>query len=89
MPEDGQAAFKKKMKNKVGQAPCPYFTIQEAYEEAPLYAEFAKIICIGVGSMVIDPKDPTDDGKTDATTIHVKAYVGDEADILQASGCLL
>jgi len=84
MPEDGQVAFKKKMKNKVGQAPCPYFTIQEAYEEAPLYAEFARIICVGTGSMVIDPNDPADDGKTDATTIHVKAYAGEEYDILRA-----
>lgn len=83
MPEDGQAAFKKKMKNKVGVHPCPYFTIKEAYEEAPLYAEFSKIICVGIGSTIIDPKHPDNDGKVDATTIHAKALVGEECDILR------
>jgi DNA polymerase elongation subunit (family B) len=55
----------------------------QAYEEAPLFAEFARIICIGVGNVAIDPKDPADDGKIDATTIHVKGYVGEEVDILR------
>jgi DNA polymerase elongation subunit (family B) len=84
MPEDGQAAFKKKMKNKVGVHPAPYFTIKEAWEEGPLYAEFARIICIGVGTTTIDPRHPADDGKTDATTIHLRAYTGEEYDILRA-----
>jgi DNA polymerase elongation subunit (family B) len=84
MPEDGQAAFKKKMKNKLGVHPAPYFTIDQAFAEAPLFAEFAKIICVGIGSMVIDPKHPDDDGKTDATSIHCKGFVGEEIDILRS-----
>lgn len=71
LPEDGKAAYKKKLKNKIGLLPGQYLNEEEAYSEAALYAEFSKIICVGIGSI-------SDDG----TKIYLKGITGTEEEIL-------
>lgn len=75
MPEDGKAAFAKKFKSRIE---CgDYMDLEEAYQgEAALYAEFSKIICIGIGSVVLDKNDSS------KIKIFLKGYTGDEKDIL-------
>src|SRR5688572_541101 len=86
LPEDGKAAWKRKMarSSKIGTLPGQYLNVEEAYEEAPLYAEFSRVVCICTGIVVIDSTLVTDDGKTDGNVIWVKGMIGTEVEILNA-----
>ncbi|HEY0770939.1 MAG TPA: ribonuclease H-like domain-containing protein [Sphingobacteriaceae bacterium] len=77
MPPDGQASFTKKFRTEVEK--LKYATIQEAYKnEASLYAEWSRIICLGVGCVI---KDSNDEGKE---KFYVKGLIGTEDEIFTA-----
>lgn len=76
LPDDGKLAFKKKFQHKVDSGEYPDLaTIYE--KEAALYAEFAKIVCIGLGSIAFNGKEGVD-------MAYLKALTGTEDEILQA-----
>jgi 3'-5' exonuclease len=74
MPEDGQKAFLKKFKSKVD-ASEGKLTIEDVYrDEAALYAEFSRIVCISVGTIMSVDAEPT---------VMCKAYIGTEVEIFE------
>ncbi|MEJ7644305.1 MAG: ribonuclease H-like domain-containing protein [Chryseolinea sp.] len=79
LPLDGQVAYEKKYRARI---PFDFETIDHAYKDAGLHAEFGKIICIGVGTVSVDPVDMHTTADTDGNLITCKCLVGDEKDIL-------
>lgn len=81
---DGQKAFAKKFSKRVESGEYP--SLDAIYEaETALYAEFSKIVCIGIGSILLP--DAKVQGSTES--IYAKALIGDEVKMLEnfASTC--
>ena len=89
LPPMGQEAFKKRIKYKVG-PDKDFSTYEGSYDEAPFYAEFSKVICIAVGSLVINKDDPAYDSKSEKPNmIYIKTLVGTETEIFTGLAAIL
>jgi hypothetical protein len=76
LPADGQAAFTKKHQFLVDEG--KFKSIDEIWtDRAALLAEYAKIVCIGIGSVGYSAKDEMEG-------MYLKALTGTETEILEA-----